>query len=262
MYKNTLFWQMKFITLATDYDLKDFYLAKVKARLYKLFPESPILDVYHHINVANPVEKNNLKETAYSFNAMIPEMDANYLNFIFVNVHHDPHFSFLIAKTPNSGYVIAPNNGILGLLDLDYLEFRIIEVPQNSFPELDLIEKVSTNAFESFPIITDPYLSRLVDVKITENELKGDIIYIDGYGNCIVNIKKDVFEAFIANSNYEIEIRRQKILSISKNYADVREGGIAVFFNSQDFMEISFIHDSAKEMLGLKKGLKISVKKS
>jgi S-adenosylmethionine hydrolase len=253
---------MKFITLATDYDLKDFYLGKVKLKLLKTFPKSHILDIHHHLNIYNPSEQYNLKDTAFSINAMLTELDNDCLNLIFVNVHYTQDFHFVVAKSKKHGIFIAPNNGIFGLIETEFESFSKIEVKESTFAELDLIDKIKDLKFDVFPKMNDAYFSNTIRASINESEMRGEIIYIDGYGNCMVNIKKSDFEAFVGNSNYEIDIRRNKILSLSKTYSDVREGGFAVFFNSIGLMEISFIQDRANSLLGLKKGIKIIVKKS
>jgi S-adenosylmethionine hydrolase len=254
---------MKFITLTTDYDLRDFYLAKVKSRLYRAFPDHYLLDLHHHVNLQHPNEKHNLKNTAYSFNAMLGELDELCINLIFVFSHYSPDYFYVVAKTKSHGYIIAPNNGILGLIDTEYLSFKKLNVAHDSFPELDVIKqlKALNLDFEQLEVLENPYLSRVLPAKIVGEKLRGEIIYIDGYHNCITNITKQAFEEFTQQQGYEIEIRSQKVLSISENYSQVREGGFAVFFNSQNLLEISFIQDSAKNLLGLKMASTINIKK-
>ena len=249
---------MEFITLLTDYSHKDFYLAKVKARLKKKFPNHNVLDISHGVSTFN------LKEASYAFNALISEFETDeIIHFIFVNIHYEKNYSFVIAETESQGLIVAPNNGILGLIKCSFKNFYKLKVEnKGSFIELSVIEKLKDINLSSLEKIETPYLLKEVSVRVTERELRGEVIYIDSYGNCITNITKTDFEDFVKGGSYHIVLRRNNIIErISLDYSDNWEAGPAVFFNEQQNLEVSSVHGNASALFGLKYESRIIVKK-
>jgi S-adenosyl-L-methionine hydrolase (adenosine-forming) len=247
---------MRFITLLTDYQFKDFYLSKVKSRVYKLFPEHTLLEICHEI------EAYNLKEASYAFNAMLPEFSKDDLHFIFVNLHYEKNYSVVLAKTSEHGTIIAPNNGILGLLNVNIETVYELPIEKNSFVELDIMSKVSALNTDFLTKIENPYLLKHPESRENASELRGEVIYIDQYGNCVVNINQTTFDLFVENSVYHINFRREVVERISTDYSDNWQAGPAVFFNEQGWMEVSCVHGNASKLFGLKYQTKISVKKN
>lgn len=249
---------MELITLLTDYNHKDFYLAKVKSRLKKHFPNHSTLDISHGVSTFD------LKEASYAFNALISEFDGDNIHFILVNIHYEKNYSFVIAETKDHGLIVAPNNGILGLINCDYINFYKLELDQKeSFIELTLIEKLKNIDLSALQKIETTYLLKEVSPRITEKELRGEVIYIDSYGNCITNITKTVFEEFVNNESYHIVLRRNNIIErISLDYSDNWEAGPAIFFNEQGNLEVSSVHGNASALFGLKYESRIIVKKN
>lgn len=247
---------MRFITLLTDYQFKDFYLSKVKSRVYKLFPEHTLLEICHEI------EAYNLKEASYAFNAMLSEFSKEDLHFIFVNLHYEKNYSIVLAQTSEHGTIVAPNNGILGLLNVNIEAVYELPVDKNSFVELDVISKVAELKIESLTKVENPYFLKHPESRENASELKGEVIYIDQYGNCVVNITKENFDRFIETTTYHISFRREKVERISIDYSDNWQAGPAVFFNEQGWMEVSCVHGNASKLFGLKYQTKISVKKN
>lgn len=248
---------MNLITLLTDYNYKDFYLAKVKSRVKKLFPKHYLLDISHGIS------HFNLKEASYAFNALLSEFDNNSVHLIFINIHYEKNYSVIIAETKEHGLIVVPNNGILGLINCEYLNFYSLDVEKNSFIELPILEKIQNLDLSQFNKIETPYLLKEVSPRITDTQIKGEVIYIDGYGNCVTNIKKDEFEAFTNKQSYHISLRiHNKVESISQDYSGNWEAGPAAFFNEQGYLEISSVHGNAAALFGLRYESRIIVKKN
>ncbi len=247
---------MRLITLLTDYHFKDYYLAKVKSRLFKCYPKDHILDICHEI------PHFNLEQAAYAFNAMLPEFNDKGLHFIFIHLHYNKNYSIIVANTKTHGTIVAPNNGILGLLQVEFIDFFELNVLPSPFVELAIIEQVSKTELPSLKRIKDPFFLKNKEIRYREKEMTGEIIYTDTYGNSIVNIKRADFDAFTANSIYQIVIRREIIESLSEDYSDNRDAGLVVFFNEQGYLEIANNSGNSEDLLGLKAGMKINIKKN
>ena len=89
---------------------------------------------------------------------------------------------------------------------------------------------------------------------IDANAIRATIIYIDSFGNAVLNITKEVFDKECKNRPFVIYMRRSEyiITKISSSYEDVSYGEIVAFFNSNDQLEIALNKSKAAGLLGLK----------
>ena len=248
---------MGLVTLLTDYNNKDFYLAKVESRAKRLFPSLNLLHIAHLL------PNFKFEQAAFNFNAMLDEFQADDLHFIFLNHHGDSLNKLIIAQTQNEGVVISADNGLLGLLNCEFTNFYQLPIPRGSFPELEILQLVKDYQDDLSQLeIVKPKLFRPVLPVVTDKELKGQVIYVDGYGNCIVNIREDQFKEFTVGNSYHIKMRREIVERIDVDYSNASEAGLSLFFNEQGYLEISMVYGNASKLLGLTINSIISVKKN
>ena len=98
-------------------------------------------------------------------------------------------------------------------------------------------------------------------VNISSNNLKGNILRIDHYGNLITNIHLNDFDKLIVKNseNFEIIIGIEKLIEINKTYSDVNAGELFALFNSNQFLEIGMNLGNASKLLGMKEDDPISI---
>ena len=100
------------------------------------------------------------------------------------------------------------------------------------------------------------------------NSIKGYVVYVDHFGNCVTNISKKMFAEIGNNRNFEIKFGTKIIKKIHANYSDFKvsekytlrdyEGEKLALFNEAGFLEIALYKSnpktvgSAKSLLGLK----------
>ena len=98
-------------------------------------------------------------------------------------------------------------------------------------------------------------------VNVSNNNLKGNILRIDHYGNLITNIHLDDFDKLIVKNseNFEIIIGIEKLIEINKTYSDVNAGELFALFNSNQFLEIGMNLGNASKLLGMKEDDPISI---
>ena len=249
---------MGLITLLTDYKYKDFYLAKVESRIKRLYVGDDLLHLSH--GVCN----FELTQAAYNFNAIKEDFSSDSWHFIFVNIHYSHNYKIIVAKSKEHGTIVTPDNGLLGLIDCEFEAFYKLPIKENSFPELNILEacQKKDQIIEQLKPIDSPNLFRPITPIVSEREVKGEVIYIDGYGNCITNIDQETFENFTTGQPYFIKVRLERIERISVDYSENRQAGITAFFNHQGHLEIATTHGNASKLLGLQTGSRISVKKN
>ena len=101
-----------------------------------------------------------------------------------------------------------------------------------------------------------------------KNQIIGNVIYIDNYGNVVTNIRRKFFDSIQMGRNYEISARNYKFKEINKKYSDIvnfdipienrnDEGKGLVLFNSSNYLEIAIYKSdnttvgSASTLMGL-----------
>jgi S-adenosylmethionine hydrolase len=82
--------------------------------------------------------------------------------------------------------------------------------------------------------------------------MKGNVVYVDRFGNVIINITKERFEKLRAGRDFVINFKKNdEFREISNTYSDVQEGEKLCLFNSSGYLEIAINKGNAGELLGL-----------
>ena len=101
-----------------------------------------------------------------------------------------------------------------------------------------------------------------------KNQIIGNVIYIDNYGNVVTNIRKKFFEDIQKGRAFEVSARNYKFKTIYSKYSDIvnfeleedkrnDEGKALVVFNSSKYLEIAIYKSnmttvgSASTLMGL-----------
>jgi S-adenosylmethionine hydrolase len=93
---------------------------------------------------------------------------------------------------------------------------------------------------------------RLLQPMTMQGNIRGTVVYIDNYGNCISNISRKMVEDHFGDRKVSVNSNVGLASGISKNYSDVEEGEIVCLYNSSGFLEIAINRAQAEKLLGIK----------
>ena len=257
---------MAIITLTTDFGMKAHFVGAVKGALLSEIKDANIVDISHNISPFNVMEAAYVIQNAFS------SFPKGSIHVIGVDSELNPENSH-IAMVLNGHYFVCANNGILSMICNDITPDQIVEVNIHdkivgNFPVLDIFVKVAAHIARggTLEVIGKP-IDEVKPIKnITpfvgsdNNQLIGNVIFIDRYDNVITNIKKPFFETIQKGRRFEISARNHKFKSIHKHYSDIvdfripidkrnDEGRGLVVFNSSDYLEIA-MYKSNKATVG------------
>ena len=257
---------MAIITLTTDFGMKAHFVGAVKGALLSEIKDANIVDISHNISPFNVMEAAYVIQNAFS------SFPIGSIHVIGVDSELNPENSH-IAMVLNGHYFVCANNGILSMICNDITPDQIVEVNIHdkivgNFPVLDIFVKVAAHIARggTLEVIGKP-IDEVKPIKnITpfvgsdNNQLIGNVIFIDRYDNVITNIKKSFFETLQKGRRFEISARNHKFKSIHKHYSDIvdfripidkrnDEGRGLVVFNSSDYLEIA-MYKSNKATVG------------
>src|SRR5690606_9494391 len=125
------------------------------------------------------------------------------------------------------------------------------------FPVLDVFVSVAAHITRggTLDVIGKPLdqLKTLKDLEPTvnhqENQITGNVIYIDNYGNVVTNIPKTLFDKHRRGRDFELWARNHRFTKIHSKYSDIlnfgsdvqinKDGEKLAIFNSANLIEIA-----------------------
>jgi len=235
---------MSIITLTTDLGNKDFYAASVKAAILSQAPGATIVDISHH------VKPFDIADAAFQVASVFRDFPIGSVHVLGIN-------SLLRADQPHvvvhhmGHYFVSADNGIFGLLmDEDPEDIYEINLPHGdhwNFPmkgvfaiaaahlskggKPEFLGKRVTSLNRSIPNLP----------MIEENAIKGQVVFLDHYGNVYTNITRSFFETMARGRNFSITFKRQfnAIHRISRGFEEVIQGELLAMWAENEHLLIA-----------------------
>lgn len=236
---------MAIITLTTDMGLKDHYVAVVKGSILSQLPGAVVVDISHQVTPFDTAQAAFVLRNAY------PAFPEGSVHLIGVNPEADERVAHL-AVNHEGHWFLGADNGIFSLLfDGRPVSVHAVDLPVNdadrSFPLRGVLATAACHLARGGSVeeIAQPvrgFSQRLGFVPSVDQEcIRGAVMHVDGYGNVVTNIHRDVFLRFIQDRGFRIRFGRSQydIGSISTSYGDVPQGERLALFGANGFLEIA-----------------------
>ena len=273
---------MSIITLITDFGHKDYFVGALKGKILSEQKDSVIVDISHEIDLFNTLEASYCIEAAYS---NFPKGTIHIIGVDSERVGDTQH----IAMQWDDHYFICADNGILNTLIQKKIPQKIVAITihdrlNTDVSDMDVFAAVACHisrggllnvigkeiqSLKSISVLTSTISDDLA-------EIKGQIVYIDSFGNCVTNISQKQFNDTVRGRKFEIIIKNKKITRLHKSYSDFPisdtkqlkdlEGDFLALFNENGYLEIAIYKSnpktvgSAATLLGLHFRDSISIK--
>ena len=271
---------MSIITLTTDYGLKDHFVGALKGKLLSEFSDAKIIDISHN------VDPFNTSEASYIITAAYKSFPKGTVHLIGVDAELNKENQH-IAMQWNDHYFICADNGILSLLIQNIVPQKIVAINIHDrltvdASDLDVFVTVACHLAKGGLLnVIGKEINSIKQIKelqpmvaTDKNSIKGNVIYIDHFGNIVTNITKKLFLEVAQGRKYEIPMvqrsnqkKSSPIKSIWAKYSDIAsagnhnikfyEGDKLAIFNEAGFLEIAIFRSnplsfgSANSLLGI-----------
>ena len=254
------------VTLTTDWGYRDYFVGMVKGRLYSDIPNVRVVDITHSL------EPFQLSKAIFVTNHACMGFPAGTIHIIDATAPRVVEQPYIVVEH-NSQYYICMDNGLPRALFGDDASHAVAINMDNyqqafrTFSAYDIFcpvaAKLATGAtladigspLDSFFPYT-PTMPVIIQNDIVGEVLKLYVIYIDEYGNAILNITYKEFEKVCAKRKYEILVREMMLTSMSSGYFDTKaaESRHPVIFTASatGYLQIALLHNSAEQYLGLR----------
>jgi S-adenosylmethionine hydrolase len=253
------------ITLTTDFGTKEPYAGIMKGVILGLNPKAAVIDLTHEI------EPQNINEAAFVLRNACKYFPAETVHIVVV----DPGVGSprrAIALKRGKYFFVGPDNGV-------FTEFfpraeKIVQIKNKkyllplrgaTFHGRDVFAPAAAWLSRGLPLeelgpeIKDPVKIKPPKARKIKDSIKGEIVHIDRFGNCISNIEGELIA--------ELKKEKKKILVKVKgtelplvpfySYKGVVKAGAVI--NSDGLLEIFVYEGNAAREMGIKTGDAINV---
>jgi S-adenosyl-L-methionine hydrolase (adenosine-forming) len=254
------------ITLTTDFGYRDPFVGTMKGVIYGINPQAQVIDLSHTI----PAQ--NIMAAALVLRQATPYFPRGTIHVVVVDPGVGSTRLPLLMELEES-YFIGPDNGVLSLVMEEKTPGRIIHL---SNPAYQLQPTSATFHGRDIFAPAAAYLSRGVAPETfgetikdfarltwpavikTGTTIKGEIVYIDGFGNLSTSIGADDLKE-LPGHKLRIKLHDLSILGLAANYAAVEQDKYLALVNSWGLLEIAVYKGSAQKCMGAMIGDKVEV---
>lgn len=254
---------MATITLLSDFGLTDPYVAEMKGVILSANPHLNIVDVSHGI------ESHNIAMGSFILETALPYFPQGSIHVAVVDPGAGSERLSLVVDCKR-GILIGPDNGLLvraserlgfkGAYQIDSRRFRG-ETISSTFHGRDIFARTAANLAAGLkPNAVGSKVNRLVrldipNVRVAHGTANCTVLYVDSFGNVILNLTHEDIARLRLHSGDRITIRTPRHRApglIAKTYSDIPQSRLAMIRGSQGYLEIAMRARSAAARLGLK----------
>ena len=254
----------RIITLTTDFGAVDAFVGVMKGVMLSINPNVRIVDITHGIPQGDLDAASFALDQAYAF------FPPQTIHVVVVDPGVGTARRILVAQAKDY-YFLAPDNAVLKYIFSRYPEARAWSVTNSdyflpdtskTFHGRDIFAPVAAHLSLDVPAekfgdeVKDVLMGDILLPKKQQKRIKGEIVYIDHFGNCISNIsKQDILPKHI----YEINIKEFQFETLSRSYAEHAVGEPLAIIGSHDHLEIAVRDANAAHILNIKKGEPVEI---
>ncbi len=250
---------MRIITLTTDFGSADWFVGTIKGVILGLQPRAQIVDITHEIPAGN------IRAGAYALAASYKFFPKRTVHVAVVDPGVGSRRRAIAVQTANY-FFVGPDNG---LLSLALAREKIKAVHQitneqlflcpvsNTFHGRDVFASVAANLSKGLPLakvgapLNEFAKLSWPEPQRTDNSIKGEIVYIDRFGNAITNIGNTTLTS-LTEGSCEIIVRRKRLCAVQPFYQAVPHGNPVAVPGSSGFLELAVNGGSAAKKFKLK----------
>jgi len=257
------------ITLTTDFGLDDPYVGQMKGAILKRNNFARIVDLTHAIAPHDILQGAVTIRTSYRY---FPEAT---IHLVVVDPEVGTQRGILAARADNHIF-IAPDNGLLTLLDMDN-RIEVVHRVENqslfpteissTFHGRDIMAPVAAALAGGLPLDEVGPETRFADCVhldipepvVEQDGIRGHMLHCDRFGNIRTNITSRHLSAFQPANFAGIIIGDLHINTISSTYGDTPPGEAVAVIDSSGYLEIAINRGNAAMELACQPGEEILV---
>ena len=249
------------IALLTDFGTRDYYVGAMKGVILGINPRATIVDITHEIG------PQNIQSAAFVLRACYRDFPVGTIFLCVVDPGVGSKRRGIIVGSKDH-YFVGPDNGVLSLaLAREKIqavhqitnEQLFLRPLSNTFHGRDVFAPVAAKLSNGLALgKVGATIKKFVklnwpEARRTADSMKGEIVYIDRFGNAITNMRNGRFTS-MGKSSCEIFLKDKRLCSLQEFYQAVAHGAPVAVRGSSGFLELAANGDSAAKKFKLKVG--------
>ena len=257
------------ITLLTDFGTRDHYVASMKGVILQINPMCTLVDITHEVGPQDIREGAFLLANAYAYfpkgtihlSVVDPGVGSPRKPMLLVTQNH-----FFVGPDNGLLSIAARRDGVRKAITLNNPKFFLSRVCA-TFHGRDIFAPVAAHLSLG---VRPSLLGRKIDtwveldvgkVKRTGDELVGEIVHVDSFGNLISNIDEDRLRRFAKRQALTIRIGKRVIKALKRGYWEGKRSEPMALLGSGGFLEVSVREGSAQKSLKVERGHPILIRR-
>lgn len=254
---------MKIITLTTDFGLTDWFVGAMKGVILRFAPNAQVIDITHGIPAGD------IRSGAFALAASYRAFPSGTIHVGVVDPGVGSDRAGVVIET-EKGFFIGPDNGLFSFVlrgerlksihRLDNPQYRLSEISR-TFHGRDVFAPAAAHVSRGVPVQQfGERLHELVkidwpELKSTGTGLRGEVVYVDQFGNAITNLPGS---GVLASGATKLKIGAVTV-PVKQCYADVPRNKPVAVIGSTGLLEIGVNGGSAAKKFKLKTGSRITL---
>jgi len=256
----------KLITLTTDFGHGSSYVAAMKGVLFGVNPDVNPVDLTHNI------PPQDLKHTSYFLQATVPFFPPNTLHVVVVDPGVGSERSILLVELEEQ-QLLVPDNGCWTGLFEGAAPRRVLKLTESKYWRDEISS--TFHGRDIFAAVAG-HLSLGVDpaqmgtgvqnwvsldlprAKSFEQQIHGEVVFIDDFGNLLSNIPGEMFRRW-NDKPLKITVGEHEIHTCVQSYSQAPKGIPCALVSSMNTLEFAVNHGSAAQYLDAGVGTPISL---
>lgn len=259
----------RIITFTTDFGQGP-YVAEMKGVALGICPDAVLVDVTH------AVPPQDVRYAAFVLRRVVPCFPEGTIHVAVVDPGVGTERRILCFSVAGR-VLIGPDNGVLAwavdVLDGGNVECRVVEnhrlwrpVVSRTFHGRDIMTPVAAHLAAGAPLEevgapTYEWVRLPWPVpEVSGEAVRGEIIFVDPFGNLITNIPGSVIEELGKRGAVACAAGEWDRIKVVETYGQAQPGEIVCLVGSTDLVEIAVVNGSASERLQLGPGAPVVVR--
>ncbi|MER3447324.1 MAG: hypothetical protein C4291_10995 [Candidatus Dadabacteria bacterium] len=242
----------RIITLTTDFGIKDHYIGAMKGVILSINRDVSIVDITHQIP---PQDISSGAFTIRNFYRYFPQGTIHVAVIDpGVGTERKP-----IAIEADGYIFIGPDNGIFTFVYRESKSFNVFEISNfkyvlpnvsHTFHGRDIFAPAAAHISLGITpkdlgeVVKEPVMISIKEPEVRGEEIIGEFIYKDSFGNLISNIPAELIKP-----GSRVYIGKKVINGISKSYAEAQRGELIAIIGSSGLLEISVNQGRASDVI-------------
>lgn len=254
---------MPIITLLTDFGAQDYFVGAMKAVILSLNPDATIVDITHEI------PPQDVQAAAFNLLACYRDFPDGTIHVAVVDPGVGSERRAILVECAKQ-FFIGPDNGLFSWITEPEGDFSASQITNekffrkpvsSTFHGRDVFAPVAAALSTGTPSKEfGPPLESIVTLapllpRAMADGIKGTIIHIDRFGNCITNFTGEHINEERIAAGAKLIVNKREITSLRKFFADQSgpKDELFMLFGSAGFVEIAAQNASAAAILSAKR---------